>query len=66
MEQPTLESGLEDLGQTEVQCSGLTEQNMKENGEMDRLLEKENSFILMVICMKANGLIIKQMDLEHM
>lgn len=37
--------------------------SMKENGEKDKLLEKENSFILMEIFMMVNGLIIKLMVL---
>ena len=42
--------------------SGLMDQNTRENGKMINLVVKVSFFIQMVMFMKVNGLLIKQMD----
>ena len=43
---------------------GLMEPPIRENGEKTKLMDKENSFIQTVMCMKANGPTIKSMGME--
>ena len=38
---------------------------MKAIGEMDKLMEKEDSSIKMVMCMKATGATIRQKEKEY-
>jgi hypothetical protein len=44
---------------------GPMERSMKENGDLIRLMESENSGMLMGMCMKESGLKIKLMDKEY-
>ena len=44
--------------------NGLMEPDMKDNGEIIELMERENSHILMVTFMRETGLTIKLMDME--
>lgn len=40
-------------------------QDMKENGKIIKLMEKENFSMLIEMYLKENGLMIKQMDMEY-
>lgn len=64
LEQPTLESGLEDLEMDLESKYGLMVLSMRGNGKTIELMVTESLFILMEIFMKEIGLMTKPMDLE--
>ena len=65
MEQFTQELGLIIKEKVMVYKYGKMVQNMKENGKIMRLTEKENSIMQMGIITKDNGQEIKQMATEY-
>lgn len=56
-------SGLEDSEMDLVFKNGRMVLAMKDNGKIIEHMEKESSFILMVMSMMENGLMTKQMDM---
>jgi hypothetical protein len=54
-----------DLDMAKELCFGQMVQNMRENGNMGRLMEKEFSLILKVKYMMVSGYMIKHMDLVY-
>ena len=59
------ESGWADSNMVRVLKYGLTELNIKDIGLKAKLQGKANSRMLMATLMKANGKMIKQMDMEY-
>lgn len=49
-----------------VSSFGLMDLDMKGSGRTTKPMEKEESFMLMVIFMMENGLMIRHMDLESL
>ena len=59
------ESGLADNVMVKASKSGLTDHDMKDNGEMERQMAMGNSITLMATFMKEIGSMIRQTGTEH-
>jgi hypothetical protein len=58
------DNGSGTYGMASVNKNGQMVQSMRASGEIIRLKERENSFILMVTITKENGKMIKLTDME--
>jgi hypothetical protein len=56
-----MESGKEDLDMELERCRGKMGLHMKENGYLEKRMEKENSYIQKAKFMKENGIMIEHM-----